>query len=164
MFPVLVASGVVFLIFSIVNFVLAGYMVKIDVFPAVLVYFMSRFYGQRGFFLSVITAVFLGLSYGKLSFYIIFTVAFSFLLYRAKEHFILDNPNFILFFTLLFLSLKTLFYLAYVRKVAVISSTIMLEYLFNIIINAVVSYPVFVLLNKLCRGMKEIYEKSLHYA
>lgn len=164
MFLLLLVFGLAFHLTDVINFFLSSYFIKIETLPVMLIFLVLILEDYKIYVVSVILAVLFGTVDNKVHYYIVVLFSVTYLLKKSKEHFLLDTPSFLFVFSFLFVMVKTILYWIYIEKYSKLTSLLMSEYLFNIFLNALLAYPIFVSINRLYKAFLRFYEKNLHYA
>lgn len=148
---------------TILNFFLGGYFLKLDIFPALLVFnVLNTSYG-RSYVIALLFGIIFGALEGQMLAYIFSALIINLLLQKGKHHFLLDAPSFLLNFSLVYLVLKTLVYFLYVSRISKLTLLMVSEYAFNTLINVFFAYPAYVAIKGLYQSFMKAYEKSLRY-
>jgi len=164
MIATLLVGTFVFLFFHVVNFYVSSYFIHIDIMVAILVFIASQFSDYRGYVLSVFFGIITGGFYGQITFYIFLAIFINYLLQLSKDHFLLETPVFLFVTAFIFTSLKMVAYFVYVNKISRLTSLLVSEYLFSVLLTSLFSYPAFIFAKKLNSNILKVYEKGLHYS
>ncbi|GAB4433861.1 MAG: hypothetical protein OHK0040_04650 [bacterium] len=164
MLSVFFVFGLVFTFMEVINFLLAPYFIKLEMVPVILVFLCLYFDNYKGYLAILLLGILFGAINNKIPYYVFSLFSVMWLLKRGKEHFLFDTPLFLFVFSFLFYMAKTVLFWIYVKRYSSLTSALVVEYLFNALLNALLAYPLFVVINGLYKLFLRLYEKSLHYA